>query len=65
MDQHLPKTRISLVIRLKNVADHEAWDEFTVIYEPLVLRLLQRDGLQESDARDVCQQVLSAAGAAL
>lgn len=60
MDQQLPKTRISLVTRLKNAADHEAWNEFTAIYEPLVLRLLRRDGLQEADARDVCQQVLTA-----
>lgn len=60
MNQRLPRTRISLVMRLKNASDHEAWNEFTAIYEPLVLRLLQRDGLQESDARDVCQQVLSA-----
>jgi RNA polymerase sigma-70 factor (ECF subfamily) len=60
MDQQLPKTRFSLVTRLKNAADHEAWNEFTAIYEPLVLRLLRRDGLQEPDARDVCQQVLAA-----
>lgn len=60
MSQQPPKTRISLVTRLKNAADHEAWNEFAAIYEPLVLRLLRRDGLQESDARDVCQQVLAA-----
>lgn len=60
MDQQSPKTRLSLVVRLKNAQDHEAWDEFTGIYEPLVMRLLQRKGLQECDARDVCQQVLAA-----
>ena len=60
MDQQSPRTRLSLVTRLKNAADHEAWSEFTAIYEPLILRLLERDGLQESDARDVCQQVLAA-----
>ena len=60
MDQQSPRTRLSLVTRLKNAADHEAWSEFTAIYEPLILRLLERDGLQEADARDVCQQVLAA-----
>ena len=60
MDQQSPKTRLSLVVRLKNAQDHEAWTEFTAIYEPLILRLLERNGLQEFDARDVCQQVLAA-----
>ncbi len=60
MGQQSPRTRISLVTRLKNASDHEAWTEFTAIYEALILRLLARDGLQESDARDVCQQVLAA-----
>ena len=60
MDPQSPRTRLSLVTRLKNAADHEAWSEFSAIYEPLILRLLERDGLQEPDARDVCQQVLAA-----
>jgi RNA polymerase sigma factor (sigma-70 family) len=60
MGEQLPKTRVSLVRRLNNAADHEAWNEFTAIYEPLLLRLLRRDGLQESDALDICQQVLAA-----
>jgi RNA polymerase sigma-70 factor (ECF subfamily) len=60
MDQQSPATRMSLLTRLKNAADHEAWAEFTAIYQPLVLRLLDQMGLQEADARDVCQQVLAA-----
>jgi RNA polymerase sigma-70 factor (ECF subfamily) len=60
MDQQSPATRISLVTRLKDAADHQAWTEFTAIYEPLILRLLRREGLQEADACDVCQQVLAA-----
>lgn len=60
MNQQSPKTRLSLVVRLKNAQDDEAWNEFTAIYEPLVLRLLKRNGLQESDARDVGQQVFAA-----
>ena len=60
MDQQSPETRLSLVVRLKNAHDHEAWSEFTAIYEPLILRLLRRNRLQECDARDVCQQVLQA-----
>jgi RNA polymerase sigma-70 factor (ECF subfamily) len=57
---HSSQTRLSLVVRLKNAQDHEAWTEFMAIYEPLILRLMVRQGLQESDARDACQQVLQA-----
>ena len=55
-----PQTRSSLVVRLHNARDEAAWTEFLVIYEPLILRLLRKKGLQECDARDVCQQVLVA-----
>ena len=55
-----PETRPSLVVRLRNARDEAAWAEFLAIYEPLILRLLNKHGLQESDARDVCQQVLAA-----
>ena len=40
--------------------DGAAWAEFLAVYEPLILRLMRKNGLQESDARDVCQQVLTA-----
>ncbi len=60
MTQQQSNTRLSLLVRLKNAQDHEAWSEFTAIYEPLILRLLVRNGLQECDARDVCQQVFAA-----
>lgn len=57
--QH-PETRLSLIVRLQNSRDEAAWAEFLMLYEPVILRLLQRQGLQDSDARDVCQQVLAA-----
>jgi RNA polymerase sigma-70 factor (ECF subfamily) len=47
-----------LVHRLQGRRDEQAWAEFLAIYEPLVLRLMRRRGLQESDARDTTQQVL-------
>ncbi|MEX0712763.1 MAG: sigma-70 family RNA polymerase sigma factor [Pirellulales bacterium] len=55
-----PETRPSLVLRLSNARDDEAWTEFVAIYEPLIIRLMHNHGLQESDARDVCQQVFEA-----
>ena len=53
-----PRTRSSLLLRLRGERDERAWAEFLLLYEPLVLRLMRRRGLQESDARDTTQQVL-------
>ncbi len=50
-----PETRPSLMLRLREAADQQAWAEFVSIYEPLVLRLMRQRGLQEADARDVAQ----------
>lgn len=55
-----PETRASLVVRLRSARDEGAWAEFLDVYEPLILRLLRKHGLQDSDSRDVCQQVLAA-----
>ena len=55
-----PETRPSLMLRLREPADQQAWAEFVSIYEPLVLRLMRQRGLQEADARDVTQQVVLA-----
>ena len=53
-----PETRSSLMLRLREPQDQQAWAEFVSIYEPLVLRVLRHRGLQEADARDVTQQVV-------
>lgn len=55
-----PETRASLLIRLKDRADDEAWWEFTEIYQPVIYRLARHRGLQPADADDLVQQVLSA-----
>ena len=56
--QETPATRHSLIVKLRDPADHVAWHEFVAIYEPLVYQLARRKGLQDADARDVCQEVL-------
>ena len=58
MPYEIPPTRPSLLRRLRGDRDEPAWAEFLVLYEPLVLRLMRRRGLQESDARDTTQQVM-------
>jgi RNA polymerase sigma-70 factor (ECF subfamily) len=55
-----PETRASLLIRLKDQADDEAWFEFTEIYRPVIFRLACRRGMQPADADDLVQQVLTA-----
>jgi RNA polymerase sigma-70 factor (ECF subfamily) len=56
----LSGTRHSLIVRLRDPADSAAWAEFLAIYEPLVYRLGRLKGLQDADARDLCQEVFQA-----
>lgn len=59
-----PATRQSLLIRLRNTRDQQAWAEFSAVYEPVIYRMTKRRGLQDADAREVVQEVLmSVAGA--
>lgn len=57
--QSLPKTRHSLLIRLKDRSE-DAWAEFIQIYEKSIFEFAKRKGLQEADALDVTQDVLTA-----
>jgi RNA polymerase sigma factor (sigma-70 family) len=60
-----PETRASLIVRLKDRADQEAWGEFVEIYWPVVYRLACQKGLQHTDAEDLAQQVMSAIAGAI
>jgi RNA polymerase sigma-70 factor (ECF subfamily) len=53
----VPTTRPSLLLRLRDAQDHEAWVEFVSLYEPVAYRLLRRHGLQDADAREVMQEL--------
>ena len=55
-----PTTRASLLLRLCDSEDHEAWVEFVTLYEPVIYRSLRQHGLQDADARDVMQELLLA-----
>jgi RNA polymerase sigma factor (sigma-70 family) len=52
-----PATRHSLIVKLRDPADAGAWREFVALYQPLVYRLARRQGLQDADAHDLCQEV--------
>ncbi len=51
-----PTTRASLLFRLRDSQDHEAWVEFVEIYEPVIYRQLRKCGLQDADARELMQE---------
>jgi RNA polymerase sigma-70 factor (ECF subfamily) len=53
-----PKTRVSLILRLSQPADAEAWEEFCTIYLPVIFRIARKRGLQSADAHDFSQNVL-------
>jgi len=58
--QSIPDTRASLLIRLRQPGNQEAWREFASLYEPLIYRLAARKGFQHADAQDLLQDVLVA-----
>jgi RNA polymerase sigma-70 factor (ECF subfamily) len=53
-----PTTRVSLLVRIRDRDDTDAWSEFVEMYAPLVYALARRRGLQEADASDLTQDVL-------
>ena len=60
----IPDTRDSLLVRVRDRHDRDAWDQFAAIYRPVVYRLARTRGMQDADAQDLTQKVLvSIAGA--
>ena len=59
----LPNTRASLLLRIKDPADRDAWDEFVLIYRPVIYRMARKRGLQDADAQDLVQRVLGSVAA--
>jgi RNA polymerase sigma-70 factor (ECF subfamily) len=55
----IPATRASLLVRLRDPQDQLAWREFVSLYGPLVYGYLRKQGLQDADAADLGQVVLS------
>ncbi len=60
-----PSTRASLIARLSDPDDMEAWDEFVEVYLPLLYRLARSKGLQHADAEELGQEVLVAVSRAV
>jgi RNA polymerase sigma-70 factor (ECF subfamily) len=57
-ETHAASTRVSLLERLGDPADQDAWREFDRRYRPQILGWCRHWGLQDADAEDVSQRVL-------
>lgn len=64
MDANVP-TRPSLLVRLRSPGEQDAWQEFVIIYTPLIFAFCIGRGLSHPDAADVTQEVLRAVAVAL
>lgn len=53
-----PLTRVTLLVRLRDGRDADAWREFFDLYGPVVYRFARNRGLQDADAADLMQDVL-------
>ncbi len=53
-----PDTRASLLVRIRDGRDTDAWQQFIKLYAPLVYGFARRRGLQDADAADLMQEVL-------
>ncbi|MBA4067587.1 MAG: sigma-70 family RNA polymerase sigma factor [Isosphaera sp.] len=53
-----PLTRVTLLARIRDGRDSDAWREFVQLYGPVVYRFARNRGLQDSDAADLMQNVL-------
>lgn len=53
-----PVTRPSLLVRLCNSDDQQAWEQFVDLYAPVVYGYARKHRLQDADAADLAQDVL-------
>jgi RNA polymerase sigma factor (sigma-70 family) len=60
-----PQTRASLLVRVRDPRDADAWREFAALYVPLIGAFARRRGLQDADADDLSQLVLQAVSGAI
>ena len=54
-----PLTRPTLLLRVRDPLDGDAWRQFLELYAPLVYQFGRRRGLQDADATDLAQTVFA------
>jgi RNA polymerase sigma-70 factor (ECF subfamily) len=63
--QDSPATRASLLVRLRDGGDADAWQEFVRLYAPVIYGFARKRGLQDADAADLMQDVLRSVSSAI
>ncbi len=53
-----PETRSSLLAQVRSPDNREAWEQFVLIYRPVIYRMARIRGMQDADAQDIVQTVL-------
>ncbi|MEL7498613.1 MAG: sigma-70 family RNA polymerase sigma factor [Planctomycetota bacterium] len=61
----IPETKVSLILRLGQTDDHDAWSQFANAYQSVIFWSAKRQGLQPADADDIVQQVMTSIAKAL
>jgi RNA polymerase sigma-70 factor (ECF subfamily) len=59
-----PATRASLLVRIRDPHDTEAWRQFVQLYASVVYGYLRKRGLQDADAADLMQEVFRSVASA-
>ncbi len=60
-----PTTRPSLLVRIRDPSDGQAWSQFVEIYAPLVYGFARKHGLQDADAADLTHDTLRSVSGAV
>jgi RNA polymerase sigma-70 factor (ECF subfamily) len=58
-----PATRASLLVRIRDAHDTDAWRQFLQVYAPVVYGYARKRGLQDADAADLMQEVFRSVAA--
>ena len=58
-------TRLTLIARVRDPRDDQAWSEFVTLYTPIIFAFLRKRGLTSTDSEDVTQEVFRALSNAL
>lgn len=59
-----PATRASLLLRIRDPHDQDAWRQFLEVYASVVYGFARKRGLQDADAADLMQEVFRSVAAA-
>ncbi|MEM6692601.1 MAG: sigma-70 family RNA polymerase sigma factor, partial [Planctomycetota bacterium] len=57
-DSYSSFTSLTLLGRVRDLSDQQAWDEFVQVYTPRIFSWCKQNLLQDQDASDVTQEVL-------